>query len=43
LAGVPDTVDDGQVPGAILPVEFLAVKNLHHWLQAGVQLGEAVA
>ena len=36
-------MDHGQIPGAVLAVEFLVVENLHHGFQPGVQLGKAIA
>ena len=36
-------MDHGQIPGAILAVEFLVIENLHHGFQPGVQLGKAIA
>ena len=43
LAGVADAMDDREVTGAFLTVEFLTVENLHHRLEPGVELCKPVA
>ena len=43
LAGIADAMDDREVAGAFLAVEFLTVENLHHRLEPGVELSKPVA